>query len=122
MGLSIRMVRWARTWCGHSYIRSSRSIALRVFFFNDTATTEIYTLSLHDALPICRQGRKNHKYICNNSRNHIIVLKCISAREYLLPHLIVTKRAYYYSGNYIRGQGMPGSVYAHFSKIGRAHV
>src|SRR3712207_7362224 len=27
------------------------------FFFNDTATTEIYTLSLHDALPICRLGR-----------------------------------------------------------------
>src|SRR5256885_11880115 len=26
------------------------------FFFNDTATTEIYTLSLHDALPICRVG------------------------------------------------------------------
>src|SRR3712207_6934168 len=26
------------------------------FFFNDTATTEIYTLSLHDALPICRRG------------------------------------------------------------------
>src|SRR3712207_7281076 len=28
------------------------------FFFNDTATTEIYTLSLHDALPICssREG------------------------------------------------------------------
>src|SRR5258706_15744811 len=25
------------------------------FFFNDTATTEIYTLSLHDALPICSQ-------------------------------------------------------------------
>src|SRR3712207_8646262 len=25
-----------------------------VFFFNDTATTEIYTLSLHDALPISR--------------------------------------------------------------------
>src|SRR3712207_6985592 len=24
-----------------------------IFFFNDTATTEIYTLSLHDALPIC---------------------------------------------------------------------
>src|SRR3712207_7483102 len=24
-----------------------------MFFFNDTATTEIYTLSLHDALPIC---------------------------------------------------------------------
>src|SRR2546428_7525652 len=26
------------------------------FFFNDTATTEIYTLSLHDALPICLGG------------------------------------------------------------------
>src|SRR2546426_8963472 len=32
------------------------------FFFNDTATTEIYTLSLHDALPICwffRKPRRN---------------------------------------------------------------
>src|SRR5256885_12196345 len=27
------------------------------FFFNDTATTEIYTLSLHDALPISHLGR-----------------------------------------------------------------
>src|ERR1051325_2555752 len=27
------------------------------FFFNDTATTEIYTLSLHDALPICPETR-----------------------------------------------------------------
>src|SRR2546430_13118229 len=32
------------------------------FFFNDTATTEIYTLSLHDALPICnsRNGERLH--------------------------------------------------------------
>src|SRR3712207_6922517 len=28
------------------------------FFFNDTATTEIYTLSLHDALPIFAQPRR----------------------------------------------------------------
>src|SRR5260221_8792920 len=28
------------------------------FFFNDTATTEIYTLSLHDALPICLDVRE----------------------------------------------------------------
>src|SRR2546426_7493039 len=27
-----------------------------IFFFNDTATTEIYTLSLHDALPISRRS------------------------------------------------------------------
>src|SRR3989441_101878 len=31
---------------------SSRTSKLRTFIFNDTATTEIYTLSLHDALPI----------------------------------------------------------------------
>src|SRR5687768_4846652 len=32
--------------------------ALRSFFFNDTATTEIYTLSLHDALPILETARR----------------------------------------------------------------
>src|SRR5438034_3447607 len=31
---------------------------IRSFFFNDTATTEIYTLSLHDALPICAPGAR----------------------------------------------------------------
>src|SRR5260370_10446192 len=30
---------------------------ISLFFFNDTATTEIYTLSLHDALPICAARR-----------------------------------------------------------------
>src|SRR5260370_26026180 len=32
-----------------------------LFFFNDTATTEIYTLSLHDALPISRQRRTGQR-------------------------------------------------------------
>src|SRR2546422_1530162 len=36
----------------------ARSIIFSFFFFNDTATTEIYTLSLHDALPIYRVGRR----------------------------------------------------------------
>src|SRR5947199_5073755 len=31
------------------------------FFFNDTATTEIYTLSLHDALPISAQARAQRR-------------------------------------------------------------
>src|SRR3712207_8504171 len=31
------------------------------FFFNDTATTEIYTLSLHDALPIWPRGRARRR-------------------------------------------------------------
>src|SRR6266568_4681721 len=43
LGLSV-----AREESKHSPIYSCMSI----FFFNDTATTEIYTLSLHDALPI----------------------------------------------------------------------
>src|SRR2546425_7950368 len=34
------------------------------FFFNDTATTEIYTLSLHDALPISlERDRKRHEIV-----------------------------------------------------------
>src|SRR5690348_18376442 len=47
-----------------------RSVTLIVqlllfFFFNDTATTEIYTLSLHDALPICSprpRCPRNHRH------------------------------------------------------------
>src|SRR5256885_15536356 len=32
------------------------------FFFNDTATTEIYTLSLHDALPISHIGGEHRQF------------------------------------------------------------
>src|SRR2546430_8577614 len=35
-----------------------RSLVSFFFFFNDTATTEIYTLSLHDALPISGCGNQ----------------------------------------------------------------
>src|SRR5688572_33503839 len=37
----------------------SAAIVSCFFFFNDTATTEIYTLSLHDALPISRWSRRS---------------------------------------------------------------
>src|SRR3712207_8522722 len=33
----------------------------RVVFFNETATTEIYTLSRHDALPICNRRLRQHE-------------------------------------------------------------
>src|SRR5438876_5486117 len=33
-----------------------KKLSFHLFFLNDTATTEIYTLSLHDALPICELG------------------------------------------------------------------
>src|ERR1039457_7696133 len=36
------------------------ALAWVFFFFNDTATTEIYTLSLHDALPICGRLLRHH--------------------------------------------------------------
>src|SRR5205809_4665092 len=36
-------------------------ISIFIFFFNDTATTEIYTLSLHDALPISRPCRRRRR-------------------------------------------------------------
>src|SRR5258707_12130721 len=43
--------------CGLHFARAccymSKCCGFCFFFFNDTATTEIYTLSLHDALPIC---------------------------------------------------------------------
>src|SRR3712207_8050353 len=34
-----------------------------IFFFNDTATTEIYTLSLHDALPIWRPAAVDGRHV-----------------------------------------------------------
>src|ERR1022692_2648342 len=40
------------------------------FFFNDTATTEIYTLSLHDALPICDGMRLNRRLSPGRSTRH----------------------------------------------------
>src|SRR5438874_11251487 len=40
------------------FLQLSTRLILFFFFFNDTATTEIYTLSLHDALPIWCRGRR----------------------------------------------------------------
>src|SRR2546430_10951617 len=49
------------------------------FFFNDTATTEIYTLSLHDALPISAQCRSSKKTI-NGLRRASSRRKALSSR------------------------------------------
>src|SRR5690349_24172438 len=46
----------------HVLTLQSSTVSLFFFFFNDTATTEIYTLSLHDALPIWYPSR-NRKVI-----------------------------------------------------------
>src|SRR2546422_499738 len=41
---------------GHVFNPITATHRIAAFFFNDTATTEIYTLSLHDALPIFPRG------------------------------------------------------------------
>src|SRR2546427_8490665 len=40
---------------------ASSMLSPSFFFFNDTATTEIYTLSLHDALPISRSAKAGRR-------------------------------------------------------------
>src|SRR2546422_9551342 len=49
----------------HSQPATRKSI---IFFFNDTATTEIYTLSLHDALPISRAVRPVERATARRAR------------------------------------------------------
>src|ERR1022692_2941748 len=41
-----------------------------LFFFNDTATPEIYTLSLHDALPICARGLRRRSRASSPPNDH----------------------------------------------------
>src|SRR5258706_13419634 len=48
---------------------AGRSSHSAFFFFNDTATTEIYTLSLHDALPI----------LAHRARNGLLARRCANA-------------------------------------------
>src|SRR2546430_13327044 len=55
--------------------------SLFFFFFNDTATTEIYTLSLHDALPICIRGSGDHGLSSRRPKRPPLHLgECISSR------------------------------------------
>src|SRR3712207_6858638 len=51
-----------------------------VFFFNDTATTEIYTLSLHDALPICC------RFIVRHSRSSRRRVRLVPGLEFDTDH------------------------------------
>src|SRR3712207_8982897 len=51
-----------------------------IFFFNDTATTEIYTLSLHDALPISRKT-----LLPSTTRKDGMILNHETALDYSQP-------------------------------------
>src|SRR3712207_6857377 len=57
------------------------------FFFNDTATTEIYTLSLHDALPICCLPR------CPASRRWLSSTGPSSSASSLSPASVIRVRS-----------------------------
>src|SRR5438309_11892472 len=68
------------------------------FFFNDTATTEIYTLSLHDALPICSTSRPRrsqkvddggHNWIGLRSEEHTSELQ---SQFHLVCRLLLEKK------------------------------
>src|SRR3989442_11979939 len=71
-----------------------------IFFFNDTATTEIYTLSLHDALPISRRpdhpaGRRGVRPLGRRtlarSEEHTSELQ---SRPHLVCRLLLEKKKY----------------------------
>src|SRR2546422_3126239 len=62
------------------------NLPFEFFFFNDTATTEIYTLSLHDALPILLKFVKNGIKILEFIKNffnffHVIKVKKVFRSE-----------------------------------------
>src|SRR3712207_9554327 len=76
------------------------------FFFNDTATTEIYTLSLHDALPICstssatrargcapaRRRRRTSATASSPSRRSEEHTSELQSRQYLVCRLLLEKK------------------------------
>src|SRR3712207_7138083 len=89
--------------------------AVVFFFFNDTATTEIYTLSLHDALPICDLlawrgsrhactseyesiGRRGRTLIIPIGVSHRATLRSeehtseLQSRQYLVCRLLLEKK------------------------------
>src|SRR3712207_7204091 len=62
-----------------------------IFFFNDTATTEIYTLSLHDALPILVEGIT--EFLPVSSTGHMIIIEdLIKFKEGVEPISLYTKQ------------------------------
>src|SRR2546430_4072062 len=65
---------------------SMRHVFLSFFFFNDTATTEIYTLSLHDALPILLFSAQQVVRLLAE-RSSGISARCLSECKRLVPSL-----------------------------------
>src|SRR6185295_20239029 len=66
------------------------------FFFNDTATTEIYTLSLHDALPISSSAPPSwatcNPHCCSRERRSEEHTSELQSRQYLVCRLLLEKK------------------------------
>src|SRR2546429_3594279 len=88
------------------------------FFFNDTATTEIYTLSLHDALPISQlaYGTTDPKhpgvaqlygqgdFLVARSEEHTSELQ---SRLHLVCRLLLAKKKQYIYASYLSSRTIP---------------
>src|SRR2546426_8950990 len=83
------------------YSSARRCLTCSFFFFNDTATTEIYTLSLHDALPIshvlCAKSqlkerereREGERWLCLGIRVDFVCRNYVCSCAVLLVNLRV---------------------------------
>src|SRR6266852_9724864 len=83
-------------------------ISICFFFFNDTATTEIYPLSLHDALPIsptspCRSNSNGERIIANGVLNSCVMLanNCDLNRSFCLSCSCAVSRLAFVSSSAI---------------------
>src|SRR6476620_12639140 len=76
-----------------------RNIVHLYFFFNDTATTESYTLSLHDALPIFRRARAQRRGFrprparpCPSGGRSAEHTSALQSRQYLVCRLLLEQK------------------------------
>src|SRR2546422_11479983 len=90
------------------------------FFFNDTATTEIYTLSLHDALPISRRPPTEDRHgqaLRGGPRDHYGRLD----RDFRHAHVVAARRHLRARARDRPSAGRDDALVGR-AEIGRAHV
>src|SRR5258707_7545905 len=94
------------------------------FFFNDTATTEIYTLSLHDALPICcgagyngirpaervRDWRRTPAERCAESGRSEEHTSELQSRQYLVCRLLLEKKKKQQLSKTLKSRAIPPRI------------